>query len=203
MNLQDAINVFRDKAFDFNLSAEKVETAHDLIAKGTRWGWTWKQERFLISLARQATGEAVRPFSIGTALIEFMDAAVNDKNKWPKLHFTIGGGRVVIGRTGEKAKCGPGCLNLTDGGPFGNNTWFGRVDREGNFSPSASCTKAVAQLLTDLGDDPEGFLAEFGKLTGNCCFCNRELTDDRSKDAGWGPVCAKKFGLPWGEKLAA
>ena len=36
-----------------------------------------------------------------------------------------------------------------------------------------------------------------GKLTNQCCFCNRALTDERSVIHGYGPVCAQNFGLPW------
>lgn len=38
--------------------------------------------------------------------------------------------------------------------------------------------------------------------TGNCSFCHRELTDAPSVFAGYGPVCAAKRGLPWGEVAA-
>jgi hypothetical protein len=40
--------------------------------------------------------------------------------------------------------------------------------------------------------------AEFGKVTGACVFCSRLLTDERSLEVGYGPVCADKNGLPWG-----
>jgi len=43
--------------------------------------------------------------------------------------------------------------------------------------------------------------AAFGKQYGNCVFCARDLTDDaegRSVQVGYGPVCARKHGLPWG-----
>lgn len=39
---------------------------------------------------------------------------------------------------------------------------------------------------------------EFGALTGTCVYCARELNDERSIEAGYGPVCADKNGLPWG-----
>jgi uncharacterized protein DUF6011 len=35
--------------------------------------------------------------------------------------------------------------------------------------------------------------AEFGRLTGHCCWCGRLLTDPKSIEAGIGPVCAGKF----------
>lgn len=33
----------------------------------------------------------------------------------------------------------------------------------------------------------------------NCCFCHHPLNDTRSENAGYGPDCADKYGLPWGE----
>ena len=40
----------------------------------------------------------------------------------------------------------------------------------------------------------------FGGLTGTCVFCSRRLTDERSIAVGYGPVCAEREGLPWGEE---
>lgn len=41
--------------------------------------------------------------------------------------------------------------------------------------------------------------AQFGQLTGTCVFCSRMLTDERSIFVGYGPTCAEKNSLPWGE----
>lgn len=41
--------------------------------------------------------------------------------------------------------------------------------------------------------------AKFGHITGQCVFCARKLTDERSIAVGYGPVCAEREGLPWGE----
>lgn len=49
----------------------------------------------------------------------------------------------------------------------------------------------------DLLSAEEG--AEFGKLYGICMYCWRELTDERSIEVGYGPICADKRGLPWGD----
>jgi hypothetical protein len=38
----------------------------------------------------------------------------------------------------------------------------------------------------------------FGLTTERCVFCSQSLTDGRSKDVGYGPVCADNNGLPWG-----
>lgn len=41
--------------------------------------------------------------------------------------------------------------------------------------------------------------AKFGQLYGMCMYCWRELTDERSIEVGYGPVCAANRNLPWGE----
>ena len=33
----------------------------------------------------------------------------------------------------------------------------------------------------------------------SCCFCGRPLTDASSRQFGWGPTCAEKYGLPHGQ----
>jgi hypothetical protein len=41
--------------------------------------------------------------------------------------------------------------------------------------------------------------AAFGKLVGRCCFCSHAIDTPESTAVGYGPVCASKFGLPWGQ----
>ena len=48
-------------------------------------------------------------------------------------------------------------------------------------------------------------IASLGVQSHFCCFCSTELTDDRtghSIDRGYGPICANKYGLPWGDPEA-
>lgn len=40
--------------------------------------------------------------------------------------------------------------------------------------------------------------AKFGALYGRCVFCSQTLTDERSIEVGYGPICAENHGLPWG-----
>lgn len=42
--------------------------------------------------------------------------------------------------------------------------------------------------------------ATFGLTHGHCIACAHDLTDDRSLTVGYGPVCAKRYGWPWGGK---
>ncbi len=56
------------------------------------------------------------------------------------------------------------------------------------------------KLLVEFIESPSTVAARYGRLTGRCCFCSKELTDERSVSAGYGPVCAIKFGLEWGAR---
>jgi hypothetical protein len=43
--------------------------------------------------------------------------------------------------------------------------------------------------------------AAFGKITGTCIACGLTLSDDgknKSLEVGYGPICAKRYGWPWG-----
>ncbi len=40
--------------------------------------------------------------------------------------------------------------------------------------------------------------AKWGHRHGRCVFCSLPLTDARSVDVGYGPICAGHHGLPWG-----
>jgi hypothetical protein len=41
--------------------------------------------------------------------------------------------------------------------------------------------------------------ARFGHDHGECVYCARHLSDDRSVAVGYGATCAKNYGLPWGD----
>jgi hypothetical protein len=51
----------------------------------------------------------------------------------------------------------------------------------------------VRAMLAEFEADPLGAAKRFGKLSGRCCSCGRDLTNDGSIDAGIGPICAGKF----------
>lgn len=53
---------------------------------------------------------------------------------------------------------------------------------------------AEAALLV-IAADPAGAAIKYGRRTGRCSCCGRELTKHASIDAGIGPICAEKWGL--------
>jgi hypothetical protein len=118
-------------------------------------------------------------------------------------------GTIRINVAGERAAV-PGSLTVLDGerDEEGSRDWYGRILLNGVYQPSR--TVATGQLgariidrLREFAADPDGIAKHSAKLTGKCCYCNRALEDDRSTAVGYGPVCAKRFGRPWGAHPAA
>ena len=86
----------------------------------------------------------------------------------------------------------------------GLNRWYGSIDKNGVWTPNRNASPAfvemVLDILTAFANDPAGVAAQYGILTGRCCFCHgKKMTAPASKAVGYGPVCAKNYGLPWGK----
>lgn len=76
--------------------------------------------------------------------------------------------------------------------------YYGKITRTGEFHPSAHCTDAVVNMILEFEESPKNAAFRYGKRTNRCCFCDQQLTDERSVAAGYGQVCAMHYGLPWG-----
>jgi hypothetical protein len=53
--------------------------------------------------------------------------------------------------------------------------------------------------INELIDNPSKFGSIYGRRLKYCIFCARELTAEDSLYYGYGPICADKYGLEWGE----
>jgi Family of unknown function (DUF6011) len=61
-------------------------------------------------------------------------------------------------------------------------------------------TEDIVSMLKNIANDPILFVQKYGLGTGKCCFCNRQLCDDRSIAVGYGMTCAQHYCMPWGSK---
>lgn len=124
------------------------------------------------------------------------------KLKWPKIRLALPDGMpVVLSLIGSGAN--KGAVNITDGGSYyDGNEWYGRVTPQGEWKKShkviGSTMTSLTALLSQLAADPAATAAAYGKLTGQCCFCNKKLDDERSVAVGYGKTCAGNYNLPWG-----
>jgi hypothetical protein len=80
----------------------------------------------------------------------------------------------------------------TEMGDYGlKPKYLGKVTRTGIDSRMGDDVKAV---IMGAATDPISAAIKYGKVSGECSCCGRELTDPRSIERGIGPICADKFG---------
>jgi hypothetical protein len=189
------------------LSHKDQDFACQLLAEYSRKGGnvTDKQGYWLGQMALRATRPAAKPVTTtltdaaGFAGIAALFATAGKALKRPAVTLAVDGGAVRLSVAGPTARV-PGSVNVVQRG--GVDIWLGRVLGNGRFEPSRKTPPSVAQgaLLAAFAADPAGVAADYGKASGRCCFCSKELTDARSLAVGYGNTCASHYSLPWGAK---
>ena len=64
----------------------------------------------------------------------------------------------------------------------------------GYFLP-VNAPERTLEKLQEIAKDPLGSAVAYGKRTGNCSACGRDLTNHGSIEKGIGPICAERWGL--------
>lgn len=123
---------------------------------------------------------------------EFLIAAQQRGLKFPKARFLApSGGELRLAISGPRSQC-PGSIQVTVG-----DDWIGRVEPpDGRVVGRLTGDQALLTALLAIAHDPAQAAKDYGALMCKCSFCGLPLTDDGSVEVGYGPVCAKKFGLP-------
>ena len=127
------------------------------------------------------------------------DRAKSPKLKMPCVEFDLPFGKLRMKVAGDRSSK-PGVIHVsagTYGGPY-----YGYVDTNGNLC-ARSMPDDIKSFLREFEADPVGVSVSYGKRTGHCCFCRLPLSTDESLTAGYGPICAKHWKLPWGRKVGA
>lgn len=184
--------------------------AKSLLAQARVKQLSSKQQYWVGKLADQVTQpqlpldppQPTKEVGSMTGVLELF-AKASKKLKYPKIRLEMPSGLpLALGLAGPHSK-EPGSIQLTDGGSYGQNVWYGRVTPEGTLKPSNKLSGPVVDemqaFLEQLARRPAQVAAEYGKMTGHCCFCLAKLSDPKSVAAGYGKTCAKNYGLPWGE----
>lgn len=133
-------------------------------------------------------------------IIDMFDIAHQFKD-FPKISINDEQGNPVEMRlAGQKSSC-PGTVTVTNGGQYGDpsNIYYGRITREGKFLAGKNCPTSIIDFLLRFNDDPAAIANAHGKMYNFCCFCGKTLTSEESLIAGYGPICAEHFGLPYGK----
>ena len=206
MNHHDALTLLRDKRTEGAIPDKDVTFVCSLLDNyEKRNALSQKQWDWVVRLAAKYTqpNEITVGSFAGVYQLIFQARA---HLRYPKIRLVIRNDDidypVALSMSGPKSKY-PDTINVTDGAPYGENIWYGRIYPDGKFDFSAKAESSpvfsqVVALLARLAEQPEKVAGDHGKLTGHCCFCNRSLEDKRSTDVGYGPICAEHFNLPWG-----
>jgi hypothetical protein len=177
-----------------------LDFVSSLVSQAGGRGLSDKQGFWVVKIAQrlvapEAASKKIADFSGVYALF----AKAKEHLKFPKIHLRTASELVKLYISGPRSRV-PDVVNVVG---EESETWLGRVYPDGRWETGHGTHAAhdeVEGLLTRLASDPERVASEYGRLTGNCCFCSRKLSDERSTEVGYGPVCAKKFGLNWGSK---
>lgn len=181
------------------LSAPDASFAASLLDQHARRGdlspkqWPWVEK--LVQRATAADKPRERIGDLSAIMALFAKAAASLKH--PKVILALPEGtEIKLTIAGDRARH-PGTINIVErGGEF-----FGRIMLDGSLQSRDTAPASLPGLLRDFAANPAGMAAAYGHATGCCCFCARDLTDARSVAVGYGPVCAEKFDLPWGESV--
>lgn len=65
----------------------------------------------------------------------------------------------------------------------------------GKFEARREAMADTLSILCEIASDPMESAVRYGRATGTCCCCGRELTNPASVEAGIGPDCASGWGL--------
>lgn len=127
---------------------------------------------------------------------KLFDTALASGMKRPRIKTIVNKVMFAFNLAGSNSKWAGSIYVKVDGAYAGRITeglYYPTLDTFNNKKYAIEAFKVIAAA-------PKSILAIAGKETGNCCYCWRELTDPRSLAVGYGPICAGKYGLPWGDK---
>ena len=130
------------------------------------------------------------------AIVKLMHAAKLNI-QYPKIRLQSDDVTIQLSVAGIKAQM-PNSINITDGKPFGQSKFYGRILADGQLKLRIE-SDIIEHELELFAENPTGYAKLYSSVTGNCMFCARTLTDPQSVAVGYGPICAGHYGLPHGD----
>jgi hypothetical protein len=130
-------------------------------------------------------------------LIKSFQDTQNKGLKHPTIRLQLENGDPVFLRmswSGSEA----GNVLATEGG--WGTPLYGRVTSHGKPQRFKNSNQQVLDLLDRANENLGEVAKSHGDATGVCCFCGQALTNDESKDRGYGEVCATKWGLTYNRR---
>jgi hypothetical protein len=171
-------------------------TCRARISPGSQIVWTKgvgsRHADATICAAHQRTADAVAALPKPTVdlapVVAFLSGARERGLKSPRVRFAApGAGELALSLAPLTGK-NPGAVYVKVRGEYA-----GKVTADGT---AYGIAPELVDALRAIAADPAAAGAAYGRLTGQCSFCTQGLTDEGSIEVGYGPVCAKRYGLP-------
>lgn len=202
MNRETALEALKANIAGGTVPAKDLGFVSSLVSQAAGRGLSDNQWTWVVKMACRLTGAPLAAVTVGAfERVYSMFAKAKQHLQYPKVILQCPSGREVkLYLSGQRSRI-PDTVNVVSND---SDAWFGRVYQDGRWE-QGNAPQGVAEveaLLKAFADDPEGVAAAHGRLTGNCCFCHRKLSDERSTEVGYGPVCSQRFGLQWGKRKA-
>lgn len=124
-------------------------------------------------------------------IADFLTATIGRGLKSPKLRVLHTDGKSELRLSITKAGVSPGSIAVTIGGTF-----TGCIRPNGQTTGGVAADETLQKHLLRVAEDPITAAKEYAALMGLCSFCHKPLTEEGSVEVGYGPVCAKHWGLP-------
>lgn len=129
-------------------------------------------------------------------IADFLLAAQKRGLKAPKLRVLAPDGRSEMRLGVTKGGVAPGSISVVIADDF-----IGCIRPDGSIvSAKLAARTDIHTTLLRVAQDPATAAKEYAALMGLCSFCGLPLTDAGSVEVGYGPVCAKHWGLPHSPK---
>lgn len=194
-NLSNKINLFREehpkviewleKNIGYSEFAKSLNDALYAYGRLTENQVTAVYRSIEKSQERMKAAEASRSVSLdsnATKIHETLSKALASGLKNPSLR--VDQVKFTLAKPGSK---NPGCVYVSAG------EYVGKISPEGVFVPTRDCPQEVKTQVLEIAKDPLTAAVAYGKKTGICSCCGRELTDSESIAMGIGPICAEKY----------
>jgi hypothetical protein len=158
--------------------------------------------------SKATIGVVLPPRDAALRVVALFDKAAEEL-KYPHVTYWIGAKEVVaevdsvrLWRTGAKSRYGVGHIAAAWRKDASTDPVYlfiiyrdtGVVEYTSFVTAKPELVLLLNRLITNFSEE----LKISGKRMLTCCYCGKELTAGASLEVGYGPVCASKWGLPWG-----
>jgi hypothetical protein len=176
-----------------SLRGQRSQFAQDLAAKFSRlspaqYAWAHKLAVDSCQRQQQVTSVDSNQPSQFEALFNAFEAAKSKGAKRLTLRFK----GVNVKPNRDLTALWVTSQTETEHGNYGlQPKYLGKVTRQ---TLDSRLSDDIKEVLISASTDPLTAAIQYGKVSGECSCCGRELTDPQSIERGIGPICATKFG---------